>query len=101
MPRYPRSGAFSELEKLVLDYATAMSRTPAEVSDELVAQLAEHLDDAQLVELTNAIAIENLRARFNHALGLEPQGFSADSFCVVPAARAERDESPLPESVST
>jgi AhpD family alkylhydroperoxidase len=101
LPRYRESGVFGELEKLALDYATAMSRTPAEVSDELVARLQQHLDDAQLVELTNAIAIENLRARFNHALGLEPQGFSDNSFCVVPDARAERDESPLPQSVSS
>jgi alkylhydroperoxidase family enzyme len=101
LPLYRESGAFSELEKLVLDYATAMSRTPAEVTDDLVARLAEHFDDAQLVELTNAIAIENLRARFNSALDLEPQGFSDGAYCVIPAARAERDESPLRESVSS
>ena len=101
MPRYRSSDAFSDLEKLVIDYATAMSRTPAEVSAELVAKLGEHFDDAQLVELTNEIAIENLRARFNHALDLEPQGFSDGAYCVVPAARGERDESPLREPVSS
>jgi alkylhydroperoxidase family enzyme len=100
MPRYRESEAFDDLEKLVLDYATAMSHTPAEVTDEMVDRLKEHFDDAQLVELTNAIAIENLRARFNNALDLEPQGFSEGAYCVVPAARAERDESPLRETVS-
>jgi AhpD family alkylhydroperoxidase len=99
LPTYRDSEAFTEVEKLVLDYATAMSRTPAEVGDELAAKLGEHFDDAQLVELTNAIAIENLRARFNHALGLDPQGFSDGAFCVVPEARAERDGSPLREPV--
>jgi len=94
LPRYRDSDAFSDLEKLVLDYATAMSRTPAEVTDDVVARLREHFDDAELVELTNAIAIENLRARFNKALDLEPQGFSEGAYCVVPAARGERDESP-------
>ena len=83
MSLYRDSDAFTDLEKLVLDYATAMSRTPAEVGDDLVARLKEHFDDAQLVELTNAIAIENLRARFNHALGLDPQGFSDGAYCVV------------------
>jgi alkylhydroperoxidase family enzyme len=101
MPRYRDSEAFSDLEKLVLDYATAMSRTPAEVSDDLVARLGEHFDDAQLVQLTNAIAVENLRARFNHALDLDQQGFSDGAYCVVPAARGERDESPLREPVSS
>jgi AhpD family alkylhydroperoxidase len=99
LPTYRDSEAFTELEKLVLDYATAMSRTPAEVDDELVAKLGEHFDDAQLVELTNAIAIENLRARFNHALGLDPQGFSDGAFCVIPEGRGERDGSPLREPV--
>ena len=101
MPRYRESDAFTDLEKLVLDYATAMSRTPVEVSDELAARLAEHFDDAQLVELTNAIAIENLRARFNHALALEPQGFSENTFCVLPAESGERDESPQRDPVSS
>lgn len=100
MPRYRESEAFDDLEKLVLDYATAMSHTPAEVTDKMVDRLKEHFDDAQLVELTNAIAIENFRARFNNALDLEPQGFSEGAYCVVPAARAERDESPLRDTVS-
>jgi alkylhydroperoxidase family enzyme len=84
LPRYRESGAFSELEKLVLDYATAMTRTPAEVTDDLFARLRDYFNDAQLVELTNVIAVENHRARFNHALGLDPQGFSEGSFCVTP-----------------
>ncbi len=85
LARYGESDAFSPLEKLVLDYATAMSRTPAEVDDELFARLRAELDDAQLVELTSAIATENFRARFNHAVGIEPQGFSEGAACVVPA----------------
>ena len=91
---YRQSDAFDELERSVIDYAAAMSRTPSEVDDDLFARLREHFDDAQLVELTNVIAIENLRARFNHALGLEPQGFSEGAACVVPelaeAAEASR-----------
>jgi hypothetical protein len=35
-------------------------------------------------ELTNAIAWENWRARFNCALGIESQGFSEGSYCVRP-----------------
>jgi len=91
LPRHGESDAFDGLEKLVLDYAAAMSRTPAEVSDELVARLQARFDDGQLVELTNAIAIENLRAQFNHALGLDPQGFSEGAYCVVPELAAAHD----------
>jgi AhpD family alkylhydroperoxidase len=73
---YRESDAFSPVERLVIDYAAAMTRTPVEVSDDLFAQLREHFDEAQLVELTAAIAIENYRGRFNHAFGLGSEGFS-------------------------
>lgn len=85
---YRDSDAFDDVEKLVIEYAEAMTRTPAQVDDELFARLREHFDDAQMVELTNAIAIENLRARFNHALGLDVQGFSEGAFCAVPERAA-------------
>jgi alkylhydroperoxidase family enzyme len=86
LPRYRESEQFSELEKLVLDYATAISRTPARVSDELFAALREHFDERQMVELTNVIALENMRARFNSAFDMTPAGFSAGMVCVVPEA---------------
>ena len=84
LPRWRESDSFSHVEKLVLEYAEGMTRTPAEISDELVARLREQFDDRQLVELTTAIAIENFRARFNDALGVEPSGFSEGAFCVLP-----------------
>jgi alkylhydroperoxidase family enzyme len=84
LPRYRESDEFSELEKLVLDYASAISRTPARVSDELFASLREHFDERQLVELTNAIALENMRARFNSAFDMTPAGFSEGMVCAVP-----------------
>jgi AhpD family alkylhydroperoxidase len=88
LPRYRDSEAFTDVEKLVLDYAVAMSRTPVEVSDELFARLRDHFDEPQLVELTTAVALENYRARFNHALGIEPQDFSEGAFCAVPERAA-------------
>ena len=77
------SSAFSELEKSVLRYAVAMTQTPVEVSDELFTELQEHFSPQQLVELTSAIAWENYRARFDHAFGLEAEGFSAGAVCPV------------------
>jgi alkylhydroperoxidase family enzyme len=88
LPHYRESAEFSELEKLVLDYATAISRTPARVSDELFAALREHFDERQMVELTNVIALENMRARFNSAFDMTPAGFSEGMVCVVPEATA-------------
>jgi hypothetical protein len=65
----------------VLDYAEAMTLTPVEVPDELFAALRQHFNEAQLVELTAAIAWENHRGRFNHAFGIEAQGFSKGAYC--------------------
>lgn len=84
LPRYAESEGFSELKRLVLDYATAMTRTPTTVSDELVASLREHFDERQLVELTHVIALENMRARFNGAFDMTPAGFSEGMVCVTP-----------------
>jgi alkylhydroperoxidase family enzyme len=90
LPHYRESAEFSELEKLVLDYASAISRTPARVSDELFASLREHFDERQLVELTNVIALENMRARFNSAFEMTPAGFSEGMVCAVPEVASER-----------
>ena len=68
------------------------------VTDEQVAELRRHLDDAELVELTYAIVLENHRSRFNHALGITAQGFTSGDACAVdltaaPAASTEPDRS--------
>jgi alkylhydroperoxidase family enzyme len=69
------SDAFSDDERLALEYAEAMTATPVEVSDELFDRLRARFDEAAIVELTAAIAIENYRGRFNHAVGLGSEGF--------------------------
>lgn len=82
---YRESSAFSPLEKAVLEYADRMTCTPVAVRDEDVRALRQHLDEPQLVELTAAIAHENLRARLNHALGYGAEGFTAGAYCVLAA----------------
>ncbi|HKH76831.1 MAG TPA: carboxymuconolactone decarboxylase family protein [Rubrobacteraceae bacterium] len=89
LPRYRESGLFDDVEKLVLDYAVGVSRTPVEVTDALFARLREHFDDAQLVELTHAIALENLCGRFNLSLGVGAAGFSEGLVCALPATVAQ------------
>jgi protein-S-isoprenylcysteine O-methyltransferase Ste14/alkylhydroperoxidase family enzyme len=85
LPGYQASPLFSELDKLVLDYAVGMTRTPVDVPGELFDRLRQHLDDGQIVELTHHIALENMRGRFNLALGIGPAGFSNGMVCAVPA----------------
>jgi AhpD family alkylhydroperoxidase len=75
------SDAFGAEERLVLEYAEAMTETPVQVREELFDRLRARFDEAAIVELTAAIALENYRGRFNHALGLGSEGF-----CSLPDA---------------
>jgi alkylhydroperoxidase family enzyme len=83
VPRWRDSDRFTDLERQVMAYAQAMTTTPLEVTDGMVAGLRRSLDDAQLVELTMMISVENSRSRFNSALGLSSQGFR--DRCEIPA----------------
>ncbi len=74
---FEESDALTELEKAVLRYATEMTKTPVEMPDEVFDALRPHFNEKQLVELTSAIAWENYRARFDHAFGIESEGFDA------------------------
>jgi alkylhydroperoxidase family enzyme len=83
LPHYQESGLFTAREKLALDYAAAVMRTPVDVTDELFAQMKEHFTDAQLVELTALLMVVNLD-RFNAAFGVGSAGFSEGMVCVAP-----------------
>ena len=82
--RYETSDAFDAKERLVLELATAMTRTPADVSDELRERLLGHFSKAELMELVSIVAWENHRARANRALGVREAGFSDGAACALP-----------------
>src|SRR5437660_12250107 len=81
LPQYKSSALFSESERLVLEYADAMTQTPVEVPATLFAKLREKFSDAQLVELTATLAWDNYRARFDHAFGVDAAGLTPGSYC--------------------
>lgn len=81
---YRDSRLLSSLDKLVIEYADHLTRTPVDIPDELFARLREHFDEPQLVELTSTIALENYRARFNWAFKIGSDGFSEGAYCVPP-----------------
>ena len=76
------SKLFSPLERAALEYAERITTTGQKVDDTLFAELKKHFTEAQIVELTAAIAMENFRSKFNPPLGIEAQGF-----CMVPTKR--------------
>ena len=87
VPRWRESDVFSPLERRVMAYADAMCQTPVTVTDELAAALLDELGAPALLELTARVAIMNMSARANIALGIRAQGF-ADSCGMPPLAVA-------------
>jgi alkylhydroperoxidase family enzyme len=83
LPRYRQSDLFTEREKVALDYAVAVMRTPVEVTDELFVRTKEHFTDEQLVEITALLTVVNVD-RFNAAFGIGSAGFSEGMVCVLP-----------------
>ncbi len=83
VPRWRESDAFTPLERAVMGYAEAMTQTPPTVSDEMVAELLAQLGNAGMVELTAFIALANMNARGNVALGIESEGY-AESCALEP-----------------
>ena len=75
VPAWRESRRFSEMERVALEYAEAMTITGQRVSDELFGRVRAIFDEAQIVELTAAVALENFRSKFNVPLGVESQGF--------------------------
>jgi alkylhydroperoxidase family enzyme len=76
---FETSPHFDHREKAVLRYAEGMTRTPAEVSDAVFAEIQALFSPEQIVELTAAVALENFRARFNCALKI-----GSDNLCMLP-----------------
>jgi alkylhydroperoxidase family enzyme len=76
---FATSHHYSASERAALAFAEAMTITGQKVTDELFAEARRHFSEAQVVELTAAVALENFRSKFNIALGIESQGF-----CVLP-----------------
>jgi AhpD family alkylhydroperoxidase len=86
LPLHDSSPEFSTLERLVLDYVVQMTETPSRPDPEIFRALQEQLGTPALVELTAVIAWENFRARFNHAVGAQEEGFSENMACLLPPA---------------
>ena len=68
------SALFDEVERLVLEYADAITITGRDVSDELFGRLRAQFDDDAIVELTEIVAWETASSKFNRALRIPSQG---------------------------
>ena len=86
MNEFETSDVFSEDERLVLRFATALSERAPVISSELRSALAQRFTRAELVELSAAIAHEHERSRFYVGIDLPPSRFASDTACRLPRA---------------
>jgi AhpD family alkylhydroperoxidase len=86
LPFHESSDEFTPLERSILDYTVQMTATPSLPDPALVRALERDLGVAGVVELTAAIAWENFRSRFNHAVGAKEEGYSEGMVCLLPLA---------------
>lgn len=72
LPEFAESPLYSEPEKAALDYAEAITLTGRKVDAELLSRLKAHFSEDAIIELAAVIAHQNLSAKFNTALGVDP-----------------------------
>jgi alkylhydroperoxidase family enzyme len=96
LAEYATSPLYSEVERVTLAYADAMTMTEREVSDELFARLCQFYTDDEVVELTEIIAWENASSKFNRALRIPSQQLWKRSGESSMAEAGERESSEPP-----
>ncbi len=87
-----------DADRLVVEYARAVTLEPNRVRDSLFERLREHFDEPQIVELTWRIALCGAFNRFNDVLQLEIED---DVEPLAPAAAQAGAPAPAAESART
>jgi alkylhydroperoxidase family enzyme len=64
----------TDMERLVIELADALSDTPSNVDDALYARLSQRFSEQQLIELGAQIAFEQYRARLNRLFDVGSDG---------------------------
>ena len=77
-----KSSAFSEREKLALEYARLISASPLAFPGGFIESLRQNFDEREIVILASTAAQVNYWARLIQALGIPPAGFSG--VCKLP-----------------
>lgn len=88
LERWQESELFDNKERLVLEYAEAVTYTELRVDDDLSQRMHECFTEDEIIELTGLIAFQNLSSKFNSALDLPAQGF-----CRLPRSTDHNAES--------
>ncbi len=73
LPDFKDNPGLDDVDKLVVEYAIAVTEDARRVSDSLFARLRGHFSEAQIVELTLRIALAGFFNRFNEALRIDDE----------------------------
>ena len=85
------SDVFSELERVTLEFAEAMTYSDHGTDAALIERLKRHFDDDAIVELTGLISFQNMSSKFNAALDVPAAGF-----CLLPVSKTPEPEPTSP-----
>jgi alkylhydroperoxidase family enzyme len=70
---------FTERERAALEYAERITDTSLQVDDACFDEVQKHFNEAEIVSLTSAIAMQNYHSKFNGALRVD-----ANEVCPLP-----------------
>jgi len=68
---------FAPAETALLRMADALAETPANVSDDLYAELRRYFSEKQLIEFAAVAGFENMRSRANRVFNVGSDGLCA------------------------
>ncbi|HEX5668700.1 MAG TPA: carboxymuconolactone decarboxylase family protein [Chitinophagaceae bacterium] len=71
--------AFSEKERVALEFAMLSSTIPNAVDDDIAERMREHWTDGEVVEILGVIALFGFLNRWNDSMGTEIEGGAGES----------------------
>lgn len=81
--------ALTDVDKLVIEYATLVTQQAGRIPERVFRRLREHFTDAQIVELTLRSALAGFYNRFNDALQIDDGEAASLSVAAVPGSTRE------------
>jgi alkylhydroperoxidase family enzyme len=83
LDEYRTSPAFTERERVALEFCEQVTRDDLAVSDSCFVRLREHFSEAQVLEVVAVVGYQIFASKFAKAFALAPQGFAAAAREVV------------------
>lgn len=74
--------ALTEVDRLVIEYATLVTQTPGRIRDAVFARLRAHFTESQIVELTLRTSLAGFYNRFNDALQIDDGQAALDAIAM-------------------